>query len=82
MPAPSSGDGPAPISWPPCNPCGCIVTRPQPEAERTAAALRRAGHAVEVAALLRIESIAAVELGSGPWSALAVTSANALRALD
>jgi uroporphyrinogen-III synthase len=58
-----------------------IVTRPQPEAERTAAALRRAGHAVEVAALLRIESIPAAELGSGPWSALAVTSANALRAL-
>jgi uroporphyrinogen-III synthase len=59
-----------------------IVTRPQPEAERTAAALRRAGHAVEVAALLRIESIPGAELGSGPWSALAVTSANALRALD
>jgi uroporphyrinogen-III synthase len=59
-----------------------IVTRPQPEAERTAAALRRAGHAVEVAALLRIESIPAAELGSGPWSALAITSANALRALD
>ncbi len=59
-----------------------IVTRPQPEAERTAAALRRAGHAVEVAALLRIESIPAAELGSGPWSALVVTSANALRALD
>jgi uroporphyrinogen-III synthase len=59
-----------------------IVTRPQPEAERTAAALRRAGHAVEVAALLRIESIPAVELGSGPWSALAVTSTNALRALE
>ena len=59
-----------------------IVTRPQLEAERTAAALRRAGHSVEVAALLRIESIPAAELGSGPWSALAITSANALRALD
>ena len=59
-----------------------LVTRPQPEAERTAAVLRRAGHAVEVAALLRIESIPAAELGHGPWSALAVTSANALRALD
>jgi uroporphyrinogen-III synthase len=59
-----------------------IVTRPQPEAERTAAALRRAGHAVEVAALLRIESIPAAEFGSGPWSALVVTSANALRALE
>jgi uroporphyrinogen-III synthase len=59
-----------------------IVTRPQPEAERTAAALRRAGHAVEVAALLRIESIPDAELDSRPWSALVVTSANALRALD
>ncbi|HWF96457.1 MAG TPA: uroporphyrinogen-III synthase [Xanthobacteraceae bacterium] len=58
-----------------------LVTRPQPEAERTAATLRAAGHAVDVAALLRIESIPA-ELGSGPWSALAVTSANTLRALD
>jgi uroporphyrinogen-III synthase len=59
-----------------------IVTRPQPEAERTAAALRRAGHAVEVAALLRIESLPVPELRGGPWSALVVTSANALRALD
>jgi uroporphyrinogen-III synthase len=59
-----------------------LVTRPQPDAERTAAALRRRGHQVDIAALLRIESIADVELGSGPWSALVVTSANALRALE
>jgi uroporphyrinogen-III synthase len=58
-----------------------LITRPHPDAERTAATLRAAGHAVDVAALLRIETIPA-ELGSGPWSALAVTSPNALRALD
>jgi uroporphyrinogen-III synthase len=59
-----------------------LVTRPEPDAERTAAALRRRGHQVELAALLRIETVADVDLGSGPWSALVVTSANALRALE
>lgn len=59
-----------------------LVTRPEPDAERTAAALRSRGHEVEIAALLRIESIADAELGPGPWSALVVTSANALRALE
>ena len=58
-----------------------LVTRPEPDAERTAAALRHAGHRVDLAALLRIETIADVQLGSGPWSALAVTSANAVRAV-
>ena len=59
-----------------------LVTRPQPDAERTAAALRRRGHQVEVAALLRIESINDAEIGPGPWSAVVITSANALRALE
>jgi uroporphyrinogen-III synthase len=59
-----------------------LVTRPQPDAERTAAALRAAGHEVECAALLRIEPVPAAELGPGPWSALVLTSANALRALE
>jgi uroporphyrinogen-III synthase len=59
-----------------------LVTRPQPDAERTAAALRDAGHQVECAALLRIEPIRAAELGPGPWSALVLTSANALHALE
>src|SRR5450432_3147329 len=59
-----------------------LVTRPQPDAERTAAVLRAAGHQVDLAALLRIELIADVELGRGPWSALVVTSTNALRALE
>jgi uroporphyrinogen-III synthase len=59
-----------------------LVTRPEPDAERTAAALRSRGHQVEIAALLRIESVADAELGPGPWSALVVTSANALRTLE
>jgi uroporphyrinogen-III synthase len=59
-----------------------LVTRPEPDAERTAAALRRQGHQVDIAALLRIESIADAEFGRGPWSALVVTSANALRAME
>jgi uroporphyrinogen-III synthase len=58
-----------------------LVTRPEPDAERTAAVLRSRGHAVDCAALLRIESIVDAELGSGPWSALALTSPNALRAI-
>jgi uroporphyrinogen-III synthase len=59
-----------------------LVTRPEPDAERTAAALRRHGHQVDIAAMLRLESIAEAELGSGPWSAVVVTSANALRAIE
>jgi uroporphyrinogen-III synthase len=59
-----------------------LVTRPQPDAERTAAALRAAGHEVECAPLLRIEPVPAAELGPGPWSGLVLTSANALRALE
>jgi uroporphyrinogen-III synthase len=58
-----------------------LVTRPEPDAERTAAALRRRGHQVELAALLRVEAIADAALGSGPWSALVVTSSNALHAV-
>src|SRR5947209_1509794 len=59
-----------------------LVTRPQPDAERTAAALREAGHEVACAALMRIEPVPAPELGPGPWSGLVLTSANALRALE
>jgi uroporphyrinogen-III synthase len=58
-----------------------LVTRPQPDAERTVAALVRRGHQVAQAALLRMEVIADAELGGGPWSAVVVSSANALRAV-
>jgi uroporphyrinogen-III synthase len=59
-----------------------LVTRPQPDAERTAAALTRLGHQVECAALLHVEPIPDAEIGRGPWSAVVVTSANALSALE
>jgi len=57
-----------------------LVTRPEPDAERTAVALRARGHEVIVAPLMLIEPIA-VELGAGPWSAVLITSANAARAV-
>ena len=56
-----------------------LVTRPQPDAERTASALRARGHEVMVVPLLLIEAVAA-DLGRGPWDALVMTSANSCRA--
>ncbi len=58
-----------------------LVTRPESDAERTAATLRACGHTVAVAPLLRIEPIADAEIGTGPWAAILVTSANAARAI-
>jgi len=58
-----------------------LVTRPEPDAERTAAALRARGHEVVIAPLLRIEAIEDAEIGSGPWAAILVTSANAAPAV-
>src|SRR3954471_22019280 len=57
-----------------------LVTRPEPDAKRTAAGLRQRGHHVIIAPLLRIEGIAA-DFGSGPWDALVITSANSCRAV-
>jgi len=58
-----------------------FVTRPEPDAERTAASLRGHGHKVTVAPLLRIEAIRDAEIGWGPWAAILVTSANAAPAI-
>jgi uroporphyrinogen-III synthase len=58
-----------------------LVTRPEPDGIRTAAALRARGHDVAVAALLRVETAGDADLGNGPWSALVLTSANALAAI-
>lgn len=58
-----------------------LLTRPQPDAERTAAALRGRGHSVILAPLLRIEVQEDAEIGSGPWAAILVTSANAAQAI-
>jgi uroporphyrinogen-III synthase len=57
-----------------------LLTRPQADAERTAAALRAHGHDVIVTPLLELELLHDAELGAGPWAALLVTSANAVRA--
>jgi len=56
-----------------------VVTRPQDDSERTAAALRAQGHDVLIAPLLRVEPVAA-ELRPH-WGAVIITSANAASAL-
>ncbi len=58
-----------------------LVTRPEPDAERTAVALRTRGHMVVVAPLLRIEPVEDAEVGRGPWAAILVTSATAAPAI-
>jgi uroporphyrinogen-III synthase len=54
-----------------------LVTRPDPDGERTAVTLRARGCEVLVAPLRQVELLADAVLGVGPWSALAMTSANA-----
>jgi uroporphyrinogen-III synthase len=58
-----------------------LVTRPEPDGERTAAQLRAGGHEVLLAPLLRIEAVANAELGAGPWAGILITSANGARAV-
>jgi uroporphyrinogen-III synthase len=58
-----------------------LVTRPEPDAERTAASLRARGHEVILAPLLRIEAEPDADLGPGPFAGVVITSANALRSL-
>jgi hypothetical protein len=57
-----------------------LVTRPEPDAERTAAVLRARGHDVVVAPVLRIEPVAA-EFSRGPFAGVIMTSANAAQAI-
>jgi uroporphyrinogen-III synthase len=57
-----------------------LLTRPRPDAERTADVLRARGHVVHVAPLLRTQTVAAA-LGEERFVAVAMTSANAARAL-
>lgn len=59
-----------------------LLTRPEADAARTAAALSARGHEVVIAPLLAIEFIADADLGAGPWGAILVTSANAARAIS
>jgi uroporphyrinogen-III synthase len=58
-----------------------LVIRPQPHAARTALALRGRGHEPIVAPLIAIEALADADLGAGPWTALLLTSVNALSGL-
>jgi uroporphyrinogen-III synthase len=57
-----------------------VVTRPQPQGDRTADALAARGHDAFVAPLMRIEPIEA-DL-SGTWGAVIITSANAPGAIS
>ena len=58
-----------------------LVTRPEPDNARTAAELRSRGHEAMLAPLLRVEPVIDADLGSGPWAAVLITSANAARAI-
>jgi uroporphyrinogen-III synthase len=58
-----------------------LLTRPEPDATRTAAALRAQGHDVVAAPMLRIEPAADAQIGNGPWAAILITSANAAHAV-
>lgn len=57
-----------------------LVTRPEPDNERTAVRLRQRGHEVLLAPLLHMEAIQ-TNLGDGPWVAAVITSINAVRAI-
>jgi uroporphyrinogen-III synthase len=57
-----------------------LVTRPEPDGERTAAELRSRGHQAMLAPMLQIAGIPDVELGPGPWAGVLITSANGARA--
>src|SRR5947199_3346548 len=58
-----------------------LVTRPEPDNARTAAALRANGHEVMLAPLLHIEAVTNVDLGGPSWAAILLTSANGARAV-
>lgn len=58
-----------------------LITRPLPEARRTAALLHARGHDALIAPLLSIEAIPDIDLGSGPWAAILLTSGNAVPAI-
>jgi uroporphyrinogen-III synthase len=58
-----------------------LLTRPEPDAQRTATTLRAQGHDVINAPLLRIEPAANAQIGAGPWAAVLITSANTAHAI-
>ena len=58
-----------------------LVTRPQPDDETTAAALRARGFEVLQAPMLRFEAVAFHDDDDARYGAVIVTSANALRGI-
>jgi uroporphyrinogen-III synthase len=58
-----------------------LVTRPDDEAQRTAAALRALGHEPVIASVLHIVARPDADLGAGPWDGVLMTSGNAARAI-
>ncbi len=59
-----------------------LVTRPRPEGEATARALRAKGFAVLLAPMLRFEPVAVHDDSDAGYGGVIVTSANALRAIE
>ena len=59
-----------------------LVTRPQPDNETTAAALRAKGFEVLLAPMLRFEPVAFHDDADARYGAVIVSSANALRAIE
>jgi uroporphyrinogen-III synthase len=58
-----------------------LVTRPQPDSDKTVAALREKGLAALAAPMLRFEAVAFQDEPDALYGAVIVTSANALRAI-
>jgi uroporphyrinogen-III synthase len=58
-----------------------LVTRPEPDAGRTAEALRALGHEAIVSPLLSVEVVEGARLPEGAFQAVLATSANGVRAL-
>ncbi|WP_298254584.1 uroporphyrinogen-III synthase [Bradyrhizobium sp.] len=59
-----------------------LVTRPLPDGEATASALRARGFEVLLAPMLRFEPVAFQDDGDASYGAVVVTSANALRGIE
>src|SRR6266850_4486983 len=59
-----------------------LVTRPQPDNETTAAALRAKGFGVLLAPMLRFEPVAFHDDADARYGAVVVSSANAIRAIE
>jgi uroporphyrinogen-III synthase len=59
-----------------------LVMRPRHDGDRTAQVLRARGHEVAVVPVLELSIVADADFGAGPFAAVVMTSANAVRALE